>query len=175
VATPDTTCPEARPVTVASFRRATGRFATGVTVVTAVDGGLDHAMTANAFTSVSLDPLLVLVCVENDARFHDAITEAGEWAVSILDASARPVADWLATRGRPLHGQLDRIPFRRGVTGAAILDQSAAWLECRTQAVYPGGDHDIVLGEVIALGLGDESNGVLLYHRSDYRFLDPPR
>ena len=69
--------PEARPVTVESFRRAVGRFATGVTVVTAVDGGLDHAMTASAFTSVSLDPLLVLVCVEKEARFHDAITAAG--------------------------------------------------------------------------------------------------
>ena len=170
----DTTRAEARPVTVEGFRRAVGRFATGVTVVTAVDGGLDHAMTANAFTSVSLDPLLVLVCVENEARFYDAITTAGAWAVSILDASARPAADWLATRGRPLHGQLDRIPFRRGVTGAAILEQSTAWLECRTQAVHPGGDHTIVVGEVIALGLGEESNGALLYHRSRYRFLDPP-
>jgi flavin reductase len=172
VTTHDTARAEARPVTVEAFRRAVGRFATGVTVVTAVDGGIDHAMTANAFTSVSLDPLLVLVCVENEARFHDAITAAGAWAVSILDASARPVADWLATRGRPLHGQLDRIPFRRGVTGAAVLEQSSAWLECRTRAVHPGGDHDIVVGEVISLGLGDESHGALLYHRSSYRFLD---
>jgi flavin reductase len=172
VTTHDTARAEARPVTVEAFRRAVGRFATGVTVVTAVDGGIDHAMTANAFTSVSLDPLLVLVCVENEARFHDAITAAGAWAVSILDASARPVASWLATRGRPLHGQLDRIPFRRGVTGAAVLEQSSAWLECRTQAVHPGGDHDIVVGEVISLGLGDESHGALLYHRSSYRFLD---
>jgi flavin reductase (DIM6/NTAB) family NADH-FMN oxidoreductase RutF len=175
VTTPDTARSDARPVTAESFRRAAGRFATGVTVVTAVDGGIDHAMTANAFTSVSIDPLLVLVCVENDARFHDAITAAGAWAVSILDATARPVADWLATRGRPLHGQLDRIPFTRGATGAAILGQSTAWLECRTTAVHPGGDHEIVVGEVVALGLGDESAGVLLYHRSRYRTLDTRR
>ncbi len=165
----------ARPVSVEGFRRAVGRFATGVCVVTAVDGGIDHAMTANAFTSVSLDPLLVLVCVENEARFHDAITAVGAWAVSILDASARPVADWLATRGRPLHGQLDRIPFTRGVTGAAVLDCSTAWLECRTQAVHPGGDHAIVVGEVVAIGLGDESAGSLVYHRSAYRTLDARR
>jgi flavin reductase (DIM6/NTAB) family NADH-FMN oxidoreductase RutF len=162
----------ARPLTTEAFRRAVGRFATGVCVVTAVDGGIDHAMTANAFTSVSLDPLLVLVCVETDARFHDAITAAGAWAVSILDASARPVADWLATRGRPLHGQLDRVPFTRGVTGTALLRQSTAWLECRTQAVHPGGDHVIVVGEVVGLGLGDEAAGALLYHRSGYRALD---
>ena len=61
------------------------------------------------------------------------------------------------------------------MTGAAILEQSTAWLECRTQGIHPGGDHTIVVGEVIALGLGDESNGALLYHRSSYRFLDPPR
>jgi flavin reductase (DIM6/NTAB) family NADH-FMN oxidoreductase RutF len=164
---------DARPATVESFRRAVGRFATGVCIVTALDAGMDHAMTANAFTSVSLEPLLVLVCVETDARFHDAITAAGAWAVSILDASGRPAADWLATRGRPLHGQLDRIPFHRGpATGAAVLDQSTAWLECRTQAVHPGGDHSIVVGEVVGVGLGDDSTGALLYHRSAYRSLD---
>jgi flavin reductase (DIM6/NTAB) family NADH-FMN oxidoreductase RutF len=162
----------ARPATLEGFRRAVGRFATGVCIVTAVDDAMDHAMTANAFTSVSLDPLLVLVCVETEARFHDAIMAAGAWGVSVLDATARPAAAWLATRGRPLHGQLDRVPFRRGpFTGAALLDQAVAWLECRTQAVHPGGDHSIVVGEVISVGLGDESAGALLYHRSSYRVL----
>jgi flavin reductase (DIM6/NTAB) family NADH-FMN oxidoreductase RutF len=161
---------------VAAFRRAVGRFATGVCVVTAVEPGrrtpLDHAMTANAFTSVSIDPLLVLVCVETDARFHDAVLDAGQWAVSVLDATARPVADWLATRGRPLHGQLDRVPFHRGpVTGAALLDQAVAWLECRTYAVHPGGDHSIVVGEVVGVELGNDAKGALLYHRSSYGHL----
>ena len=64
------------------------------------------------------------------------------------------------------------MPFHRGpVTGAALLDQSLAWLECRTHAVYPGGDHSIVVGEVVGVGLGDESGGALLYHRSAYRAL----
>ncbi len=170
--TRDTTRPEARPVTVEGFRRAVGRFATGVTVVTAVDEGLDHAMTANAFTSVSLDPLLVLVCVENEARFYDAITDAGEWAVSILDASARPVADWLATRGRPLHGQLDRVPHRRGpVTGVPLLEQSLAAFECRTTATYPGGDHSIVVGEVVSVDLPESPARPLVYHRGSYTHL----
>lgn len=152
-----------------TFRRAVGRFATGVCVVTTVEGGLDHAMTANAFTSVSLDPMLVLVCVESQARFHDAIVDAGTWAVSILDAGARPVADWLATRGRPLHDQLARVPFRRGaVTGAALVEQAGAWLECRTHAIHPGGDHSIVVGEVLAVDVGADDAGHLLYHRSAY-------
>lgn len=162
-------------VDAASFRRCVGRFTTGVCIMTAVDGGLDHAMTANAFTSVSLDPLLVLVCVETEARFHDAVVAAGAWAVNILDASGRPAADWLATRGRPLHGQLDQVRHSRGpVTGAAVLDAATAWLECRTHAVHPGGDHSIVVGEVVSLGLGPDDTGTLLYHRGAYRFLDRP-
>lgn len=154
---------------VSRFRRAMARFATGVTVVSTVSRGIDHAMTANAFTSVSLDPLLVLVCVEQDARFHDAVEDAGVWSVSILDDSARAVAQWLATRGRPLHGQLDRVPHHRGpLTGAALLDQSLATLECRTTGMYPGGDHTIVVGEALGVELPDSPSGTLLYHRGRY-------
>ena len=108
-----------------------GRFATGVTVLTTFSGGHDHAMTANAITSVSMDPMLVLVCVEVDARFHDAIIESGVWGVSVLGAEQRPVAEWLSTQGRPLHGQLDRIAHRRGpATGVALLDDALATIEC---------------------------------------------
>ena len=156
------------------FRRALGSFATGVAVVTAVEDGLDHAMTATAFSSVSLDPLLVLVCVETTARFHEAVLRTGEWAVSILDAGAQPVAQWLATRGRSLAGQLDRVPFRRGaVTGAPLLDQASAWVECRTYALHPAGDHTIVVGEVLGVGVReDDEPGALVYHRGAYRQLD---
>lgn len=161
------------PPSTADFRRAVGRFATGICVVSTVADGLDHAMTVNAFTSVSLDPLLVLVCVEVDSRFCDAVLASGEWAASVLDAGARPVADWLATRGRPLRGQLDTVPHGRGpVTGAPVLAAASAWLECRTHAVHPGGDHLIVVGEVVSVGLGRDDTGALLYHRSAYRKLD---
>ena len=158
---------------VAAFRRAMGRFATGVTVVTALADRIDHAMTANAFTSVSLDPPLVLVCVERDARFHDAILDAGEWGVSVLDGSARAVSEWLATRGRPLHGQLDRLPKHRGpLTGAALLDQSVATMEVRTRDVFPGGDHSIVVGEVLGVAVRDAVSGSLVYHRGRYTSLE---
>jgi flavin reductase (DIM6/NTAB) family NADH-FMN oxidoreductase RutF len=154
------------------FRHAVGRFATGVCVVSTVVDGVDHAMTASAFTSVSLDPPLVLVCVELDSRFHDAVVEAGVWAVSVLDGTARGVADWLATRGRPLVGQLDPVPHRRGeLTGAALPFQAVAWLECRTHARYPGGDHSILVGEVMGVELGSATAATLSYHRGQYRVL----
>lgn len=156
-------------VDVGVFRRAMGRFATGVTVVTTTDRGVDHAMTANAFSSVSLDPLLVLVCVEQEARFHEAIEAAGVWSVNVLDDTARGVAAWLATRGRPLHGQLDRVPHHRGArTGTALLDQSLATLECRTTALHPGGDHTIVIGEVVGARLVENDAAALVYYRGGY-------
>ena len=151
------------------FRRTAGRFATGVCAVTTRAAGIDHAMTVNTFTSVSLEPLLVLVCVELEARFHDAVLESGVWGVCVLDASARPVAEWLATRGRPLHGQLDRVPHHRGpVTGVALLDQSVGTLECRTTATYPGGDHTIVLGEVLSVEAPPDAGAPLVWHRGGY-------
>src|SRR4029078_9230752 len=96
------------------FRRAMSRFATGVAVLTTRARDIDHAMTANALTSVSLEPMLWLVCVEREARFHDAVVEAGIWGLSVLSSAHRPAADWLATRGRPLHAQLDRIDPHHG-------------------------------------------------------------
>jgi flavin reductase len=162
----------ARPA-VAEFREAASRFATGVVVVTCVGpDGLDHAMTVNAFTAVSLDPLLVLVCVERTNRFHQAMEEQPEWAVSVLGAEAEPVARWLATRGRPLVGQLERVPHRRSQPGGpALLNHALATLVCRTTAVHPAGDHDIVVGQVTAIDNPGTPPAPLLYHRRTYRLL----
>jgi flavin reductase (DIM6/NTAB) family NADH-FMN oxidoreductase RutF len=138
-------------------------------VVTTRLHGLDHAMTASAFTSVSLEPVSVLVCVDTEARFRDAVLESQLWGVSVLSTAGRRAADWFATKGRPLIGQLDRFPHHRGpATGVALLDDAIAWLECRTLAVYDGGDHDIVLGEVLDLGLGDRDAAPLVYYRSRF-------
>ena len=151
------------------FRRAMGRFATGVTVLTTRTGNHDHAMTASALTSVSLEPLLVLVCVEREARFHDAVVEAGIWGISVLSSADRPAADWLATRGRPLHGQLDRIAHHPGPrTGVALLDGALSTFECRTVAVNPGGDHSIVVGEVVSIANAAHPGEALLYYRGRY-------
>ena len=99
----------------ASFRRAAGQFASGIVVVSTRGG---HAMTVSAFASVSLDPPLVLFCAEKIARFHDAVLAEGSWAVSVLAEDDEKTARWLATRGRPLDGQLDGVAHHPGpVTG----------------------------------------------------------
>jgi flavin reductase len=154
------------------YRLAVGRLVTGVTVVTSRLGGLDHAMTANAVTSVSLEPLLLLVCVEREARFHDAVLDSGVWGVSILPAEGRAAADWLASRGRPLHGQLDRIPTHRGaVTGVALFDDALATLECETTDAHPAGDHTVVVGRVRSVEIPDRVGSALVYYRGRYETL----
>ena len=164
--------PSLTGVDPAAFRTAVGAFATGVCVVTTRVGGLDHAMTANSFASVSLDPAMVLFCVSRQSRFHRAVLDAGEWVVNILAEPAEAAARWLATPGRPLLGQLDRVPHRAGPgTGLPVLAQALAALECRTAAVHPAGDHSIVLGEVTGVLLSDEDLSPLLYHRRQYRVL----
>lgn len=133
-------------------------------------------MTANSFTSVSLDPLLVLVCVERESRFHNAIVASGRWAVSIMPRHAEPAARWLATKGRPLEGQLASVPHHTGdESGAAVLDGALASLECRTESTQRAGDHDIVVGRVLAAELGPPElmSDPLLYFGRGYRSLAP--
>ncbi len=149
-----------------------GRFATGIAIVTTVAGGVDHAMTVNSFASVSLDPLLVLVCVEKIARFHDAVLEAGVWGVSVLGDDGEEASRAFATRGRTLEGQLDRWSHRRGTLGHALFDTAIATLECRTVNVYDGGDHSVILGEVVSADIPNDGPP-LIYHEGRYRHLAP--
>jgi flavin reductase (DIM6/NTAB) family NADH-FMN oxidoreductase RutF len=171
--------PEGRGADVehAAFRRAAGQFASGIVVVATPSG---HAMTVSAFTSVSLDPPLVLFCAEKVARFHDAVLAAGAWAVSVLAEDDEKTARWLATRGRPLEGQLDGVAHHPGpATGAPVLDDALSVLECQTTAVHDGGDHTIVVGRVTAVTgprdpadpRGRPAHGPLVHYSGGYRRL----
>ncbi len=156
----------------ADFRRVAGRFTTGITVVSTRLDGVDHAMTVTAFSSVSLEPMLVLFCAEKVARFHDAVLAAGTWALSMLGEDAEKTARWLATRGRPLDGQLDTIRHHPGpVTGAPILSSALAAMECRTTAVHDGGDHSIVVGTVLSVSEPQPDGRPLIHYRGGYRRL----
>jgi flavin reductase len=139
----------------ARFRRLMGRYPTGVTVISTIGGSgdrrYDHAMTANSFTSVSLDPMLVSFCVELGTRFDEAVRESGMWAVSVLAEGARRHAGWFATGGRPLVGEFDSVPCHRGASGLLLIDDAVAWFECRTTGLHIAGDHAIVVGEIIEM------------------------
>lgn len=152
------------------YRRVVGRFATGVTVVTTRLDGEQHAMTCNSFTSVSLDPVLVLFCAEKIARFHEVVLTSGEWAVSVLAQGQERVSRQFAVRGRPLEDQFTGIAHSRGrLTGAAVLDGAVAALECRTVSTVDAGDHTVVVGEVLSLDVPDPTGEPLLYYEGRYR------
>ncbi len=148
----------------AELRDVMGMFATGVTVVTS-GKDLPHGMTANAFTSVSLDPALVLVCVKRSAVMHDTVLAQGGFAVSILGGGQEGLARYFASSNRPRdEREFETVRCQPGPhTGAPIMDGSLAWMECKLAAVYDGGDHSIFLGSVLGMGRGDSSDA-LLFH-----------
>jgi flavin reductase len=160
-----------------AFRQAAGQFVTGITVVTATSGGVTHAITASAFTSVSLDPLLVLVCVERAAGPHDPVVSAGTWVVSVLAEDHEQAARGLGAHAKPLDSVaagLNGYPHHPGpVTGHPVLDGALASLECRTYAVHPGGDHTILVGQVLSVAgpTAADVPGPLLAHAGRYRRL----
>jgi flavin reductase len=164
------------PVDPADFRAVLGQFTTGITVVTSLQDGVPHAMTASALTSVSLDPPLVLVCVDKGVRMHDAILSCGAWAASVLTGAQRDLAERFARSGRDLYSQFDGVPVSEAPkTGCPVIEGALSWFECRTWATYDGGDHTIVVGEVLSLAV-DEGAGpdALVYLRGGYRNLPLP-
>jgi flavin reductase (DIM6/NTAB) family NADH-FMN oxidoreductase RutF len=153
-----------------------GLFPTGVTLVTTrAEDGTDHAITANSVTSVSLRPLLVLVCVEHASRLHAAVLESGLWAVSVLGLDGEPVSRRLARRGHDTEGALAGVPHSRGPhTGALVLDTALSTVECRTVAAHPGGDHTVLIGEVLAVATPRPDAAPLVWHRGHYTALAEP-
>lgn len=152
-----------------TLRAVLGQFATGVTVLTA-GREVPQGMTANSFTSVSLDPPLVLVCVSRTATVHGTILAEGRFAVSILSAAqqdvARHFADHHRPRGRRGFDGVDTFSGR--FTGVPLISGALAWLECSLAAEYDGGDHSIFLGSVFDLFRGTPGEP-LLYHGSALR------
>jgi flavin reductase (DIM6/NTAB) family NADH-FMN oxidoreductase RutF len=157
------------PLDPDTFRSVLGRFASGVTIVTTRDAaGEDHGMTVSAFCSLSLTPPLVLVCIEHSATMHDAIRSADAFAVSIL-ASGQEALSRRFSSPESSH-RFDGIGYSRGANGAPLIDDALAHIECRRIAHHPGGDHSLVIGEVVAATAYDERP--LLYYRGGYAQLE---
>jgi flavin reductase len=133
-----------------ALREVMSNFATGITVLTA-GGDHCHGMTANAFSSVSLDPPMVLCCIARTAQMHEAILRTRHFGVSVLSAEQEDVARYFASKGRARGmAQFDEVDWFPGpVSGAPLLAGSLAWLDCELAEVYHGGDHSIFLGTVL--------------------------
>ena len=151
-----------------SFRATLGRFASGVTVVTTrADDGRDHGMTVSAFCSLSLDPPLVLVCVAHDASLHPLLQPGRALAVNILAAGQEALSRRFSGSDP---NRFDGIGFTRGRTGAALLDDTLAYLDCRIERLAEGGDHTIAICRVESTDVRPERP--LLYYRGGYAQLE---
>src|SRR5216684_6484103 len=155
------------------FRLALGQFATGVTVVTAErEPGLVHGMTANSFTSVSLDPLLVLICVDHEARLLSFLKSQRRFGVSILREGQQSLSEYFAKTEQTAEEDA-RLGVRYTWTssGIPLLDNTLAQLACNVVAEHPAGDHTIFIGEVESMESHDGEP--LLFQRGQYRRLAP--
>jgi len=165
---------QVRPATIDStfFRHVMRKFATGVTVLTVRDGETVHGMTANAFASVSLSPTLVLVCIERGNTTHALVSRAGSFAMNILSAEQELLAKRFAKQIAVPADPFADLAYHPAATGAPILDDCLAYVDCRVVAAHDAGDHTIFVGQVEAAGFGRARDAEpLLWLDGEYKSL----
>jgi flavin reductase (DIM6/NTAB) family NADH-FMN oxidoreductase RutF len=149
------------------FRHACGRFATGVAVASVVDpNGTAYGLTVSSFTSVSLSPPLVLICIGHDVTVIGAFRQASHFGINILRERDRDLSQRFATKGLD---KFDGAAWYKGATGAPLIECALATMECETYQRIPSGDHDILVGRVVATRI--EDGPPLIYYASRYRKL----
>jgi flavin reductase len=160
---------EGRGADAAALRAAMSLLPTGVTVVTSGHGERTEGMTANAVMSVSLEPLLFLVSVHKAARLNPRIKEEGYYAVSILAADQEGLSRLFASPERSSGlPAVKSLGGGYGTTGAPLAAGALAAIECELEQVHPGGDHELFLGRVVAVHMGDRRKGPLVFHEGSY-------
>ena len=160
-------------INAAVFRQALGRFATGVTIVTAERGpGLVHGMTANSFTAVSLEPLMVLVCVDEDARMLGVLERAQRFGVSVLKDEQRGISEFFALAEQDPERERELgVEFLWSASGIPVLANALVQLTCNVVASHIAGDHTIFLAEVETAEVFEGEP--LLFFRGGYRRIAP--
>lgn len=155
------------PIDPDLFRSVLGRFATGITVITARDDQGDHGMTVSAFSSLSLEPPLILVCVAHDAAMAPVMAKTADFVVNILSDGQEAMSRRFSSK---LDDRFAGLGYSRGERGVIILDDVQAWMECRVVNRYIEGDHTIVTGAVERAHARDARP--LLYYRGGYAQLE---
>jgi flavin reductase (DIM6/NTAB) family NADH-FMN oxidoreductase RutF len=152
------------PIDDARFRLAMSHFASGVTIVTTVHEGKPFGMTVASFASLSLHPPLVLICIENSVKTHDALSAAGKFGVSILGSDQSEISSKFASRSDDKFSGVDIV---NGELDIPLIANALTSIECRLHQQLPGGDHTIFVGEVV--DVHTREGDPLLYFRSGYR------
>ncbi|MFP8887866.1 MULTISPECIES: flavin reductase family protein [Streptomyces] len=156
---------------ISSFRTAMGCFPTGVTLLTQGSGDTLSVMTLNSLTSVSLDPMLLLVSVKRDGRMRPRVAAGGGFAVNVLAEEHRLLSGEFARPDRPVGEEaMRRIGAVEGITGNAVVPSASASFECLLHAEHEAGDHVLLVGQVVALS-SEPGARPLLFHRGRYASL----
>lgn len=157
----------AAPVSSDEFRRACGRFATGVSIASVLDSaGGPHGLTVSSFTSVSLEPPLILICLGHAVTNIEDFRQARYFGISVLGEDGRRISDRFAQKG---HDRFDGVEWRSGETGVPLIAGALAALECTVYHRFTAGDHDIFVGEVMRACVQDGEP--LIHYASRYRKL----
>lgn len=155
-----------------AFRAAMATFPTGVALLTQGSGPETNVMTLNCFCSVSLQPLLILVGVGGSGRMRSQVSRRRTFAVNVLAADQRELSTLFARPDRPGgEAAMARLNAIEGITGSAVIPSAVASFECRLHAEYPGGDHILLVGRVVAIHCESPDREPLLFHRSRYASL----
>jgi flavin reductase (DIM6/NTAB) family NADH-FMN oxidoreductase RutF len=148
------------------FKNALSAWASGVSVVTVNEGGMFYGLTVSSFSSLSLDPPLVLVCLSNNNRLPEMIQEAGTFSVSILERAQEDASTLFASRGREPTPDIAELGCRLTDTGAPVVDGAMGWVACRLHNSIEQGDHTIFVGEVIEASADPEGKPLLYFRRA---------
>lgn len=159
------------PIDPREYRRIIGTFATGITVITMPTADGAWGMTANSLTSLSLDPLLLIVCVDNGTRTLQHMRDSKVWAVNILAADQEQVSRTFATKDFETERTMVNTPYHLGPAGAPLIDGCVTHIECRTWATYEGGDHTIFVGQVLSATVADQAAEPIVFFKGRYRQL----
>jgi len=155
------------PVTSEEFRRACGRFATGVAIASVLDASrTPHGLTVSSFASVSLDPPLILICLGHAVSVIDHFRAAQYFGVNVLTENQRPLSDRFARKG---YDRFDGLDWQPGQTGVPLVPGALAAMECRTHQRFTSGDHDILVGAMVAARVADGEP--LIHFAGGYRGL----
>lgn len=156
-----------------SFKDALSRFASGVTVVTTMHDGQPHGVTVSAFSAISADPPRVLICLNNHGRAKSFIEASGRFAVHILGERNATLGPRFARLKPGISDLFAGVPYRAERTGAPVLDDCLAWLDCSVHSVSEVGDHTLFIGAVEAIGPGSVEGEPILYYNRGFRVLAP--
>ncbi|MGH8981407.1 MAG: flavin reductase family protein [Acidimicrobiales bacterium] len=147
------------------FRDVLGHFATGVTVVTALEEGLPVGFTCQAFASLSLEPPTVVLAPAKSSTSWPRMARAGHFCVNILAEDQEELSHVFSVSGGD---KFDGVPWHSGASGAPVLEDVLAWCECRLEIVHDAGDHELVIGRVVDMGVSGRDRGPLLFYRGGY-------